>query len=83
MYSISAITPPSSVCVSPCREPISSVGVPSSTNEAYELVKQAEEEGKGTGREKEMRDVSVYEEVSAHAPAQPVAASEGVYESIP
>jgi len=81
MYNISPITPSSSVCVSPCREPISSLDVPSSTNEAYELVKQAEEEGKGAGGEKERRDI--YEVVSAHPPAQPVAAGEGVYENIP
>ena len=57
-----------SVLLCACREPISSLDVPTSTNEAYELTKQAGEEG------------HEYEVVSA---PQPVAAGEGVYEHIP
>ena len=83
----------SSGCASLCRDPISSLDVPTSTNEAYELVKQAGERGKGgmegrggggggasgSGGEEGYE----YVVVSAHPPAQPVTASEGIYEYIP
>jgi len=78
----------SPVCAPLCREPISSLNVPTSTNEAYELVKQVRERGKGgmggggasgSGEEEGYE----YVVVSAHPPAQPVTAGEGVYEYIP
>ena len=80
---------PSSVCAPLCREPISSLDVPTSTNEAYELVKQAGEGGNGgmggggVARGRGGEEGYKYEVVSAHPPAQPVAAGEGVYEHIP
>ena len=40
-----SVLSPSSVCAPLCREPISSLDVPTSTNKAYELVKQAGEGG--------------------------------------
>ena len=82
----------SSVCAPLCREPISSLDVPTSTNEAYELTKQAGEGGKGGGdrggrggvaRGRGREEEYEYAVVSAHPPAQPVAAGEGVYEHIP
>jgi len=68
--------------------------VPTSTNEAYELTKQAGEGGKGGGergrrggvaRGRGREEEYEYEDivVSAHPPAQPVAAGESVYEHIP
>ena len=79
----------SSVCAPLCREPISSLDVPTSTNEAYELTKQAGERGKGEmgegggARRRGGEEGYEYEAISAHPPAQPVAAGEGVYEHIP
>ena len=88
-----SVLSPSSVCAPLCREPISPLDVPTSTNEAYELVKQAGEGGNrriggwgggggvanGRGGEEEYK----YEVISAHPPAQPVEAGEGVYEHFP
>ena len=69
------------------REPVSSLDVPTSTNEAYELTKLAGEGDKGGGggvvRGRGEEEGYEYEVVSAHPPAQPVAAGEGVYEYIP
>ena len=75
----------SSVCAPLCREPISSLDIPTSTNEAYELTKQAGEGSKGgigggggaSGRGGE----EGYEYAVVSAP-QPVTAGEGVYEHI-
>ena len=93
LYRCRSVLSSSSLCAPLCRETISSLYVPTSTNEAYELTKQAGERGKGgmgggggggggvrgRGRKKGCE----YEVVSAHPPAQPVAAGEGVYENIP
>ena len=84
-----SVLSPSSVCAPLCREPISSLDVPTSTNEAYELVKQAGEGGNGgmggggVARGRGGEEGYEYAVVSAHPPAQPVAAGEGVYEHIP
>ena len=83
-----SVLSPSSVCAPLCREPISSLDVPTSTNEAHELVKQAGEGGKGgmeggggggggargRGGEGEYDDVVF----SAHPPAQPMTAGESI-----
>ena len=79
-----SVLSPSSVCAPLCREPISPLDVPISTNEAYELTKQAEktvEKGGGGGGGGEERggggeERYMYEEVSAQSPDQPVAAGE-------
>ena len=76
-----SVLSPSSVCAPLCREPISSLDVPTSTNEAYELTKQAEKaaEGEGGGggdRERGGEERYMYEKVSAQSPDQPVAAGE-------
>ena len=87
-----SVLSPSSVCAPLCREPTSSLDVPTSTNEAYELVKQAGEGGNrgiggwgggGGGASGRGEEGYEYAVVSAHPPAQPVAAGEGVYEHIP
>ena len=84
-----SVLSPSSVCAPLCREPISPLDVPISTNEAYELVKQAGEGGNegmgggGVARGRGGEEGYEYEAISAHPPAQPVAAGEGVYEHIP
>jgi len=60
-----------------------------STNEAYELTKQAGEGGNqgigggGVASGRGGEEGYEYEVVSAHPPAQPVAAGEGIYEHIP
>ena len=83
-----SVLSPSSVCALLCREPISPLDVPISTNEAYELTKQAEktvEKGRGGGgggggggkeRGGGGEERYMYEEVSAQSPDQPVAAGE-------
>ena len=76
----------SSVSVPLFREPINSLDVPTSTSKAYELTKQAGEEGMGGGggaRGRGGEEGYEYVMVSAPPPAQPVAAGEGVYEHIP
>ena len=88
-----SVLSPSSVCAPLCREPISPLDVPTSTNEAYELVKQAGEGGNrgiggwggggGGARGRGGEEGYEYEAISAHPPAQPVAAGESVYEHIP
>ena len=92
-----SVLSPSSVCAPLCREPISPLDVPTSTNEAYELVKQAGEGGNrgiggwgeggggggGRARGRGGEEGYEYEAISAHPPAQPVAAGEGIYEHIP
>lgn len=69
-----------------CRESMRSVDVPTSTNETYELVKQAgwgEMGGGGIGaRGGEGEEGYVYEVVPSHPPIQPVVAAECVYEHI-
>ena len=82
----SVLSSSSSVCVPLCREPISSLDVPTRIKETYELTKQAGEEGMGGGggaRGRGREEGYEYVMVSAPPPAQPVAAGEGVYEHIP
>ena len=80
--SSSSVLSSSSVCVPLFRKTVSSLDVPTSTNEAYELTKQAGEGGRGgEGVVRGRGGEEGYKGV-AHPPAQPVAAGEGVYEHI-